>query len=187
MTDYILFVSLILCAVFALLYQREKLIKEKIEKESRQREIATAKRIANAAQLNGAELVEIIAEQTATATIESNKWQFEMPYGKWATFDEVEDAPPARIRGFWYNAESCVIGVKMPKGSRYEMHYHDWKEILIGIEGEVSVQIEMPGGEIVVKRLSPDVVIEIPAKVNHAVLTAKGNAEFLCVWGQPVN
>lgn len=154
-------------------------------KEARRREIKTARRLAETARLDSQEIIEIIQEQTATATIESDRWSFEMPYGKWVKFDDTDGAPAPLIRGFWHNMEGRLIGVKMPRGSRYEMHYHDWKETLIGVSGSITVEIEQEGGVIVNKELKADSVIEIPAKVNHAVLKAENDAEFVCVWGLP--
>lgn len=191
MNDVLLLATAIFLPVFAILYANERSKRDELKaakreiKESRKREIKTAKRLADAARLDSQELIEIIQEQTATSLIESDKWSFQMPYGKWAKFDAVAVYPPAKIRGFWPDAESRIIGVKMPRGCYYEMHRHNWVEILIGISGVVTVEIQNPDGFKVTKTLGPDNVVVIPPRVDHAVLKAKEDAEFLCIWGQP--
>ena len=142
-------------------------------------------KLAAASSFDTMEIVEIMEEQQQVVTVDSDIWQAEMNYGKWSDFDDNSGRPMPKLRGFWYKAPGRIIGVKMPKGSMYDMHHHPWKETLIGISGLVTVEIERTDKSILKHRLSHGDVIEIPPNVPHAVMRAKEDSQLLCIWGIP--
>lgn len=138
--------------------------------------------IANVARENGVEVKELLIEASTTLLAESNVWKMDLPYGRWAEFPDNSGRPLPLIRGFWLDAKSRVIGVKMPKGSHYEWHYHPWPETLVGITGVVTVMVDKE-----VKKLRANTIIYIPENVEHCVMEAPEDSTFLCIWGQAVN
>lgn len=193
--DIILIIfSLSLLSFCVALYRQSEKRKEqrnearKDADESRKMAVTAATRVAEAAGLNGDEITGIMLEQSMSVNLVADKWQTQLPYGKWAEFQDPSypDQPPPTIRGFWYNCPGRLIGVRMPKGSRYDFHKHKWAEILVGLLGTIMVHIKQESGEITVHKVGPEDTLIIPAGASHAVALAKEDSEFICVWGEPV-
>lgn len=188
------FLVMALAALSFTLYQQTQKRKEQRDEaredadKTKKVAIEAATRVAEIAGLNSDEITGIMLEQSRSVELFSDKWETKLPYGKWAEFQDpaFPDQPPPFIRGFWYDCPGRLIGVRMPKGSRYDFHKHKWAEILVGLVGEITVHIEQPDGSSTDHRLGPEDTLVIPAGVSHAVALAKENAEFVCIWGNPV-
>lgn len=166
-------------------YREAKEIADRKARNAETQLMDFAERISQMSTLNTSEIMEAMTEQNTVITVDSNIWEVELTFGKWVAFPAPEGTPESDIRGFWYDCPGRLIGVKMPIGSRYELHFHPWTEILVGLSGTVTVQIENENGAITEKTLGPEDVIVIPPNAPHAVLEAETYAQFICVWGLP--
>lgn len=188
----LLSVALFIVSVVCIFLGSKLLSKSTHEEEARQRNddirnnaLEMVERLAKSSTLNAIEIREAIAEQNTTFMVESDIWKMPLPYGKWEKFPDEKGRPEPEIRGFWSSYPGRLIGVKMPKGSEYDMHSHPWVEILIGGSGVVWVEIESFDGKITQHRLGPEDVVVIPSGARHAVLTAETESIFVCIWGIP--
>lgn len=144
-----------------------------------------ASRVAEVAGLDNKEVMEIMSEQSTTLNITSDKWNVPLPYGKWGHFDDPDGDPAPLIRGFWLDCKGRIVGSKMPIGSKYLIHKHDWTETLVGLSGIIWVQIYDANGNYTSHRLGPNEVVQIPTGTDHAVAVANTAAEFLSICGDP--
>lgn len=156
--------------------------------DDRKLAVTATARVAEIAGLNSAEITAIMVEQSRSVNLLSDKWETELPYGKWAEFQDpaFPYQPPPTIKGFWFDCPGRLIGVRMPKGSRYDFHKHKWAEVLVGLRGTITVLLEQANGKVTTHSLGPEETLIIPAGVVHAVALTEEDAEFICVWGEPV-
>ena len=168
------------------LWQKNKYVKKqrdesrKLVDKAEQQAVESIDKIVQASGLNNQEAMELVTELSAVRRVSSNIWDMPLPYGKWESFPDLEGDPPAKIRGFWLESASKLIGVKMPKGSKYLLHDHPWVEILVGVKG--SIEVEVNG---TVHTVGPNDVLRIESSTPHAVAHVKEDAEFICIWGIP--
>jgi mannose-6-phosphate isomerase-like protein (cupin superfamily) len=186
------FLCVVLCIMAVIFYDQKRRLRSQLAgarqeiAQSDKKQVQLSRRVAEYANIDNREFVEMLIEKSSVARLESNIWRVDLPYGTWMEFPDENSEVRAFVRGFWPDMPGKLLGVRMLPGSRFDTHHHPWKEVLIGIFGDVSVDLG-PEHNRRTLNLGPGDVIEIAPDDPHAVLESKGLAKFVCIWGEPID
>jgi mannose-6-phosphate isomerase-like protein (cupin superfamily) len=185
------FLCVVLATMTVIFYDQKRRLRDKLVSareeimETDHAQVRLSRRVAEYVNIDNREFVEMLIEKSTIAELESDIWKVNLPYGTWMEFPDDERVVKAFIRGFWPDMPGKLLGVRMLPGSRFNTHHHPWKEVLIGVLGEVTVEVG-PQNDRRFLILGPGDVIEIAPDDPHAVLESQGLAKFVCIWGEPV-